>query len=145
MERVGECRHLFSVAVANQSNKDLLPTPRSSRILIHQSCMGEWPRRQDTNATPLYHRVGMRPIPGCLNSSRLILLPPLRNIVREWVIRVRCTKERLNREEYSADLESRRPICYDNISIHIRSCAPSFDSLLSTSRQIRPSLSILGW
>jgi len=59
--------------------------------------------------------VGPGPLLGCCYSCRFILLPSLRDIRREWIVWVWCTKEGLNREEDSTNLQGGRPITLEHV------------------------------
>lgn len=52
------------------------------------------------------------PFPCCGNSLRLVLLPRLSYVVCERIVRVRCAEQGLNREKYSPDLKSGRPVAW---------------------------------
>jgi len=55
------------------------------------------------------------PVACCLDSSVLVLLPALGDIVGKWIVGVRCAEECLDGEEDGADLEGGRPVALENI------------------------------
>jgi hypothetical protein len=73
----------------------------------------------------------------------LVFFPCLGDIVGERVVWVWRAEESLDGEEDGADLEGRRPVAY--LVSRARQATTEADSLLRTSRQMRPSLSMLGW
>lgn len=90
------------------------------------------------------------PLSSSRNSSWLILLPSLRHLWCKRIIGVRRAEESLDREEDGSDLEGWGPVAYEIISLVldfriIKSGYGVSAILLSTSRQIRPSLSMFGW
>lgn len=89
-------------------------------------------------------RILLCPFPCCGNSLRLVLFPCLSYVVGKRIVWVRCAEQGLNREEDRPDLKSRRPVAWKGQN---RWCAVRRVRclLLRTSRQMRPSLSMLGW
>lgn len=57
------------------------------------------------------------PIPGCLNGSVLILFPSLSDVVCQWVVWVRGTKQGLDGEQNGSDLEGGRPVALKGVSL----------------------------
>lgn len=84
-----------------------------------------------------------RPLLCSLNSSWLILLPALSNVVGERVVRVRCTKQGLDREQDCADLQGRRPVICKRVLIdHIPNHIQAFFERTHSSRH--PSRCVQG-
>lgn len=50
------------------------------------------------------------PLFRCLDGSRLVHLPSLGHIVGQWVVGIRGSKQSLNGQEDSSDLEGGRPV-----------------------------------
>lgn len=64
----------------------------------------------DIGSSNLDHSMGSSPFPGGFNGRLFIFFPSLRDIVRQWVIRVRCPQQSLNTQEDGAYLQCWRPI-----------------------------------
>lgn len=92
----------------------------------------------------LWLRISLRPFARRRNGSVLVFLPALSDVVCERVIWVWSTEKGLDREEDGANLESRGPVAYSSLGSAQKKLR-LFVLLFRTSRQIRPSLSILGW
>lgn len=92
------------------------------------------------------------PLLGRGNRCLFVLLPALGYVGSKRVVGVGGTQEGLNGEENGSDLERGRPVVCrgrgDSLSgVRSHATVKGFMgySLLRTSRQIRPSLSTLGW
>lgn len=100
----------------------------------------------------------LSPLTCRLDGSLLIFLPCFCNLGSEWVVRVGSAEKGLNREENGTNLEGRRPVvCGRQRRLETASSGCTASGLekkkrrarktllFKTSRQIRPSLSTLGW
>ena len=55
---------------------------------------------------------------GCFQRIIKVLFPVVCNIISQWIIRVWCCYEGLNREKYSTNLQCRRPLIFEYIQAY---------------------------
>lgn len=85
-----------------------------------------------------------RPVFRRRDSSWLVLLPSFRNVGCERIIWIWGAEESLDGEEDGSNLEGWGPVACAHRLAHIKQIL-DVNLLLSTSKQMRPSLSMFGW
>ena len=101
--------------------------------------------RRNNHSPPSLVGVNPGPLPRLRNRSLLVVLPVLRHVVRERVVRVRSAKERLDGEPAGELCGADVPMPCKTTHRTVRIWRAGDHLSFRMSRQIRPSLSMLGW
>ena len=115
--------------------------PRTPPLLVPRSVP------VDHNSFLLWNRMLLSPLSRGLYRGGLIILPRLGDIGRQRIVWVGGTEESLDGQQDRADLEGGGPVICHLVSISLLDYrfSLSHSVLFRTSKQIRPSLSTLGW
>jgi len=129
------------IGPSNSSSNAHASSPRCRRIAV---C-----RRASLGAGILWLRVLLGPLLGRGDGRLLILFPALGDVGGEGVVGVGGAEQGLDGEEDGPDLQRGGPVvcrrlCQYACPVFVRETERR-DALFRTSRQMRPSLSTLGW